>query len=65
MLFGGISNVKVVKMFEKDKTIVEKYDVCDAKTNLEDKIEYGYLENEVGFGWTNAVFLELLHFLEQ
>ena len=52
-------------MFEKDKTIVEKYDVCDAKTNLDDKIEFGYLENEVGFGWTNAVFLELLEFLEQ
>jgi alpha,alpha-trehalase len=25
----------------------------------------GYRENVIGFGWTNGVFLELLHGLEQ
>lgn len=55
----------VVQEFEKNGTIVEKYDVCDRSSNVADKISSGYSSNEIGFGWTNGVILELLAFLEQ
>ncbi len=45
--------------FERDATIREKYDV--AKRTAETHIEAGYTQNVIGFGWTNAVYLELLH----
>jgi alpha,alpha-trehalase len=51
----------VLQNFERDKTIREKYDVItrSAETN----VKVGYASNVVGFGWTNATFLELLHAL--
>jgi alpha,alpha-trehalase len=36
----------------------EKYDVATDSSNIEPA--EGYRENVVGFGWTNAVFLELM-----
>jgi alpha,alpha-trehalase len=45
--------------FRRDRTIREKYDVV-ARSSVT-RIAKGYHQNEIGFGWTNAVFLELLH----
>ena len=49
----------VVEDFERRGTIVEKYDVDRRSSQVEQGIRYGYSENQVGFGWTNGVFLEL------
>ncbi len=53
----------VVKEFDLYGTIVEKYDVCTCSSNVSDEILFGYSSNEIGFGWTNGVFLELLALL--
>jgi alpha,alpha-trehalase len=45
--------------FARDGTIREKYDVVDR--SAETHIEAGYTQNVIGFGWTNAVFLDLLN----
>jgi len=45
--------------FRKEGTIHEKYDVV--ARSWQTKVEAGYQMNVVGFGWTNGVFLELLH----
>jgi alpha,alpha-trehalase len=55
----------LIKEFEKDGTLVEKYDVCTCSSKVSDEILYGYSSNEVGFGWTNGVFLELLSIISQ
>lgn len=49
----------VTENFRRDHTIREKYNVVTRSS--ETHVETGYLSNEVGFGWTNGVFLELLH----
>ena len=51
----------VLENFEHDKTIREKYNVVtrSAETN----VAVGYAANVIGFGWTNAAFVELLHLL--
>jgi alpha,alpha-trehalase len=49
----------VMENFERDQTIREKYNVVTRSS--ETHIEAGYAQNVIGFGWTNAVFLELLH----
>ena len=45
---------------EYDRTgyIVEKYDVVNGGSNVS-AIHFGYSANQVGFGWTNAVFRKL------
>ncbi len=53
----------VVQEFERYGTIVEKYDVSRCSANVSDDIFFGYSSNEIGFGWTNSVFLELLAIL--
>jgi alpha,alpha-trehalase len=50
----------VVEDFERRGAIVEKYDVERRTSQVEGGIRFGYAENQVGFGWTNGVFLELL-----
>ena len=45
--------------YQKSGTIVEKYDVVNRTSNVSAGIEYGYSSNEIGFGWTNAVYLRL------
>jgi len=47
----------VMKNFERDQTIREKYNVV-TRTSLT-HIKEGYTQNVVGFGWTNATFLVL------
>jgi len=49
----------VKQEYERTGTIVEKYDVIDDNTSVS-SIHFGYSANQVGFGWTNAAFLEML-----
>jgi alpha,alpha-trehalase len=49
----------IVENFQKDHTIREKYNVVTRSS--ETSVVEGYAQNVTGFGWTNAVFLELLH----
>ena len=48
----------VLANFERDGTIREKYNVVTDSSNIQ--VAEGYRDNIVGFGWTNAVFLELV-----
>ena len=43
--------------FAADGTIREKYDVVAGNSNV--KVNTGYTTNEIGFGWTNAVYLKM------
>jgi alpha,alpha-trehalase len=43
--------------FDHDKTIREKYNVVSGSAQVE--VATGYKMNVVGFGWTNAVYLEM------
>jgi alpha,alpha-trehalase len=49
----------VLENFKQDHTIREKYNVVTRSS--ETSVVEGYTQNVPGFGWTNAVFLELLH----
>jgi alpha,alpha-trehalase len=49
----------VAENFRRDGNIREKYNVIDRSS--EAHAEMGYHMNVIGFGWTNAAFLELLH----
>jgi alpha,alpha-trehalase len=49
----------ILENFRRDHTIREKYNVV-TRSSETDVVE-GYAQNVTGFGWTNAVFLELLH----
>ena len=51
----------VLENFERDKTIREKYNVVTHSSDT--NVKAGYAANVVGFGWTNATFVELLHAL--
>ena len=48
----------VAENFRRDGNIREKYNVVTRSS--EARVELGYRMNVVGFGWTNAAFLELL-----
>jgi len=52
----------VLENYERDGTIREKYNVVDRSTEAN---VVGYRQNVIGFGWTNATFLLLLHALPQ
>ncbi|HEX5735490.1 MAG TPA: trehalase family glycosidase [Blastocatellia bacterium] len=49
----------IVKDFREHNTIVEKYDLERRTSQLGAGIKYGYETNVIGFGWTNAAFIEL------
>ncbi|CAM3412270.1 Alpha,alpha-trehalase [Legionella longbeachae NSW150] len=51
--------------FQKDHAIFEKYDVNIISTQTDNKIKYSYTSNEIGFGWTNGVYLILSKYLEE
>ena len=55
----------VAKEFQEHGTIVEKYDVRRRESDVAAGIQFGYSANQIGFGWTNAVFLELLAGMRQ
>jgi alpha,alpha-trehalase len=46
--------------FDAHGTIVEKYDVRRRTSDLGAGVRFGYAANQIGFGWTNGVVLELL-----
>ena len=48
----------VLANFERDANIREKYNVVTDSSNIE--VAEGYRSNVIGFGWTNAVFLEFM-----
>ena len=50
----------VTKEFEEHGAIFEKYNVVTGESDIAAGIRFGYDSNEIGFGWTNAVFIELL-----
>jgi alpha,alpha-trehalase len=49
----------ILENFRRDHTIREKYNVVTRSSVT--RIVAGYAVNVIGFGWTNGVFLELLH----
>jgi alpha,alpha-trehalase len=49
----------VLKEFIEHNVIIEKYDVLRRESDVSAEIRYGYSSNEIGFGWTNAAFVEL------
>lgn len=49
----------VLVNFERDSNIREKYNVVTDSSNIQ--LAEGYRDNIIGFGWTNAVFLELMN----
>jgi len=49
----------VLVNFKRDQNIREKYNVVTDSSNVQ--VAEGYRGNIIGFGWTNGVFLELLH----
>lgn len=53
----------ILENFRRDGTIREKYNVVTRSS--ETKVEAGYRQNVVGFGWTNGTFLVFLHALPQ
>ncbi len=53
----------VAQNFRRDGTIREKYNVVTRSSETD--VATGYRQNVVGFGWTNAAFLSLLHALPQ
>ncbi|MEF8816072.1 MAG: trehalase family glycosidase [Salinibacter sp.] len=50
----------VHKEFQEHGVILEKYDLVQRESDVSAGIQYGYSENVIGFGWTNAVVLRLL-----
>ncbi len=51
----------VTKEFEEHAVIVEKYDAVQRESDVEAGIRFGYSANQVGFGWTNAAYIEMLN----
>jgi alpha,alpha-trehalase len=49
----------VEQEFVKYGTLEEKYDVVKRTSDVSSALRFGYLTNEAGFGWTNAVFTAL------
>jgi alpha,alpha-trehalase len=49
----------VLENFRRDHTLREKYNVVSRSS--ETHVMTGYAQNVTGFGWTNGVFLELMH----
>ena len=49
--------------FRCDGTIREKYNGATRSSDIQ--VTAGYKPNVVGFGWTNGVFLDLLHQLPE
>jgi alpha,alpha-trehalase len=49
--------------FAADGTIREKYNVVAGNSNV--KVSTGYTTNEIGFGWTNAIYLKMKEVIEK
>jgi alpha,alpha-trehalase len=49
----------VFKEFIEHNGIVEKYDVERRESDVSSGIKFGYTANQIGFGWTNAAFVDM------
>ena len=49
----------ILRDFDVHRTIKEKYNVVEGKSDLGEGVKFGYTSNEIGFGWTNAAFVLL------
>jgi alpha,alpha-trehalase len=49
----------VLKEFDARKVILEKYDVVARDSATAKNVKFGYSENVIGFGWTNATWTSL------
>jgi alpha,alpha-trehalase len=49
----------ILRDFDQHRTIKEKYNVVEGKSDVGASIKFGYTSNEIGFGWTNAAFVLL------
>ncbi len=49
--------------FAHDGTIREKYNVVTGNANVQ--VKAGYSVNQIGFGWTNAVYLKMLQIMHE
>jgi alpha,alpha-trehalase len=49
----------VLKEYVARGTVFEKYDVERRASEVGPALRFGYLSNEIGFGWTNGVFRAL------
>jgi alpha,alpha-trehalase len=49
----------VLRDFNQHRTIKEKYNVVEGRSDLGAGVKFGYTSNEIGFGWTNASFVLL------
>ena len=49
----------VLKEFIEHNGIVEKYDVERRESDVSSGIKFGYTSNQIGFGWTNAAFVDM------
>lgn len=56
-------NDTVDQGFAHDGTIREKYNVVSGNANVQ--VSAGYKSNEIGFGWTNAVYLKMKEILQE
>ena len=56
---GFIQNINY--NFQKHHALYEKYNALDCEVQTDKSIKFGYSENQIGFGWTNGVYL---HFLQ-
>jgi alpha,alpha-trehalase len=54
---GQHFDASVDENFATDGTIREKYNVVSQNANVQ--VSTGYKHNEIGFGWTNAVYLKM------
>jgi alpha,alpha-trehalase len=55
----------ILKEFIQHNAILEKYDVALRRSDVSAGIKFGYSSNEIGFGWTNAAFVDLYAGLSQ
>jgi alpha,alpha-trehalase len=49
----------VLDQFVEHGTVFEKYDATRRRADVAPGLRFGYASNEIGFGWTNAAFVEL------
>jgi alpha,alpha-trehalase len=49
--------------FAKDGTIREKFNVVSGNSNVQ--VSLGYKTNEIGFGWSNAVYLKMKEVMQK
>ncbi|HEY6491124.1 MAG TPA: trehalase family glycosidase [Terracidiphilus sp.] len=56
-------NATVDTGFAHDGTIREKYNVVSGNANVH--VSAGYTTNEIGFGWTNAVYLKMRELVDE